>query len=54
MARLLHRFCEDRSGATAIEYAILAGGIALAIIATVQSLGTAVNAEFSSVLTALK
>ena len=54
MARLLYRFCKDRSGATAIEYSILAGGIALAIIVTVQSLGTAVNAKFSSVLTALK
>jgi pilus assembly protein Flp/PilA len=54
MARLVYRFCKDRSGATAIEYAILAGGIALAIIVTVQSLGTAVNAQFGSVLTALK
>ena len=54
MARLIHRFCEDRSGATAIEYAILAGGIALAIIATVQNVGTTVNGMFSSVLTALK
>lgn len=54
MARLVYRFCKDRSGATAIEYSILAAGIALAIIVTVQSLGTAVNAKFSSVLTALK
>lgn len=54
MARLIHRFCKDRSGATAIEYSILAGGIALAIIVTFQNLGTSVNGMFTSVLTALK
>lgn len=54
MARLYCRFCADASGATAIEYAILAGGIALAIIATVQGLGTNVNAMFGTVLTALE
>lgn len=54
MARLYDRFCKDRSGATAIEYSILAGGIALAIIFTVQGVGTNVNAMFTSVLTALK
>jgi len=53
MARLYARFCRDRSGATAIEYSILAAGIALAIIATVQGLGTNVNAMFGSVLSAL-
>ena len=54
MLRLLSQFCEDQSGATAIEYGLIAAGIAVAIIATVQALGTNLNATFSSVSTALK
>jgi pilus assembly protein Flp/PilA len=54
MFRLLSRFSEDQSGATAIEYGLIAAGIAVAIIATVQALGTNLNATFSSVSTALK
>jgi pilus assembly protein Flp/PilA len=54
MGRVLCRFCKDQSGATAIEYSILAGGIALAILATVQGLGTNVNAMFGNVLSALE
>ena len=54
MARLYDRFCKDRSGATAIEYSILAAGVALAIIVTVQGLGSNVNGMFNSVLTGLK
>jgi pilus assembly protein Flp/PilA len=54
MFRLLSQFCEDQSGATAIEYGLIAAGISVAIIATVQALGTNLNATFSSVSTALK
>ena len=54
MVWLLSRLCEDRSGATAIEYSILAAGVALAIVAAVQGLGTNVNAMFGSVLSALR
>ena len=54
MARLYDRFRKDRAGATAIEYSILAAGVALAIIVTVQGLGTQVNGMFGSVLTALE
>ena len=54
MFRLLSQFREDQSGATAIEYGLIAAGIAVAIIATVQALGTNLNATFSSVSTALK
>jgi pilus assembly protein Flp/PilA len=53
MCQLLSRLCKDRSGATAIEYSILAAGIALAIVATVQALGTNVQGMFGSVLTAM-
>jgi pilus assembly protein Flp/PilA len=48
------RFLKDQSGATAIEYGLIAAGIAVAIIATVQSLGTQLNTTFSSVSTAIK
>ncbi len=52
--RTLSRFIRDESGATAIEYGLLAAGIAVAIIATVQGLGTALTDTFKSVSTALK
>ena len=48
------RFVADDSGATAIEYGLIAAGIAVAIIATVQALGTNLNTTFTSVSTALK
>ena len=54
MVRLLNRFCKDQSGATAIEYGLIAAGISVAIIATVQALGTNLNTTFQSVSTALK
>ncbi len=46
-------FCDER-GATAIEYAIIASGVAVVIAAAVTTLGTNVNALFTSVSTALK
>jgi pilus assembly protein Flp/PilA len=51
MRKLLLRYLTDRSGATAIEYGLIAGLIALAIIATVTSVGTALQATFTSVAT---
>jgi pilus assembly protein Flp/PilA len=54
MLRYLGRFCKDQSGATAIEYGLIAAGIAVAIIATVQGLGTNLNSTFSTVSTSLK
>ncbi len=54
MRQVLARFLSDQSGATAIEYALIAAGIALAIITTVQSIGPALNSKFSSVSTSLK
>ena len=53
MSKLL-RFVEDESGATAIEYGLIAAGISVAIIVAVQALGTALNTTFTSVSTALK
>ena len=54
MAVSARRFLDDESGATAIEYAMIASGIAVAIATTVVSLGTGVKGLYSSVATAMK
>jgi pilus assembly protein Flp/PilA len=53
MRASLIRFWSENSGATAIEYALIAAGIALAIVASITKLGTTVESLFESVLTAL-
>lgn len=50
----LCRFLQDESGATAIEYALIASGIAVAIATTIVSLGTSVQGLYTSVATAMK
>jgi pilus assembly protein Flp/PilA len=52
--RLVLKFLRDESGATAIEYCLLACGIALAIIVTVQGIGPQLSTTFSSVNNSLK
>jgi pilus assembly protein Flp/PilA len=54
MRKIILRFVRDESGATAIEYGLIAAGIAVAIIAVVQGVGTNLNATFTTVQTALK
>jgi len=54
MTTLVQRFVKDESGATAIEYGLIAAGISVAIIAVVQGLGSKLNTTFTSVQTALK
>jgi pilus assembly protein Flp/PilA len=54
MRASITRFIREESGATAIEYGLIAAGIAVAIIAVVQALGTNLNTTFQSVSTALK
>ena len=54
MRRLFSRFLGDQSGATAIEYCLIACGIALAIITTVQGFGPQLSAKFTSVNNSLK
>jgi pilus assembly protein Flp/PilA len=51
---LARRFWADQSGATAIEYGLIAAGIALAIIAVVNGLGTNLNTKFTSINDSLK
>jgi pilus assembly protein Flp/PilA len=47
-------FLANESGATAIEYGLIAAGISVAIIAVVNGLGTQLNAKFNDVSTQLK
>jgi len=49
MQRLITRFANDESGATAIEYGLIAAGISVAIITAVMSLGTQLNTTFNGV-----
>ena len=49
----LKMFAKDESGATAIEYGLIAAGISVAIIATVQGLGSKLQTTFTSVQNAL-
>lgn len=53
MNSLIARFVKDESGATAIEYALIAAGIGIAIIAGVNALGTAINSKFNVIKTSL-
>jgi pilus assembly protein Flp/PilA len=54
MKNLIARFVKDESGATAIEYGLIAAGISLAIIAVVNGLGSNLNTKFTSINTSLK
>jgi pilus assembly protein Flp/PilA len=52
--RLIIRFLKDESAATAIEYGLIAAGIALAIIPVITGLGTKLKTTFSSLSSALR
>jgi len=52
--KIVAKFWADQSGATAIEYGLIAAGISLAIIAAVNGLGSTLNTKFSSINTSLK
>ena len=54
MNRLFRNFWKDQSGATAIEYGLIAAGIALAIIAIVNGLGTNLNEKYTLINSSLK
>ena len=53
MNNLFSRFLRDESGATAIEYGLIAAGIAVVIIAAVQLVGSNLNVTFGKVATAV-
>ncbi|MFK4507333.1 Flp family type IVb pilin [Bradyrhizobium daqingense] len=54
MTNILKDFIADERGATAIEYGLIAAGIALAIITVVNGMGSKLNAKFGSISTSLK
>ncbi|MGH6935836.1 MAG: Flp family type IVb pilin [Methylocella sp.] len=53
MHHLLHRFINDRSGVTAIEYGLIAALVAVIIIGAVTTVGTALSATFQAIAAAL-
>ena len=54
MTKFVSRLMKDESGATAIEYGLIAAGISLAIIAVVNGIGSKLNTKFASINTSLK
>jgi pilus assembly protein Flp/PilA len=54
MQALIARFAKDESGATAIEYGLVAAGISVAIIAVIQGLGNNLKTAFTSLSSTLK
>jgi pilus assembly protein Flp/PilA len=54
MRKLLARFLADQSGATAIEYCLIAAGISIVIVTVVNGIGTGLNTKYSSISTSLK
>ncbi len=50
----LLRFLKDETGATAIEYAIIAGGLSIVIVVAVNAIGSTLSTTFTSVATAVK
>ena len=54
MRRLFSKFLSDESGATAIEYCLIAVGLSIVIITAVNGIGSSVNTKFSSINTSLK
>ncbi|GAB2185932.1 Flp family type IVb pilin [Roseibium sp. LAB1] len=53
MKSLLNRFVKDESGATAIEYGLIAGLLSIVIIGALQLTGTSLNAVFTNIQTRL-
>ena len=54
MSKLFSHFLNDESGATAIEYGLIAAGISITIVAVVNGLGTNLNTKFTDINNSLK
>lgn len=54
MLQLVSRFLDDESGATAIEYCLIAVGLSIVIITAVNGIGSTLNTNFSSINSSLK
>ena len=54
MLRLFSKFLDDESGATAIEYCLIAVGLSIVIITAVNGIGSTLNSKFTSINSSLK
>lgn len=54
MRQLFSKFLDDQSAATAIEYCLIAAGLSIVILAAVNSIGTTLSTNFTSVNSSLK
>ena len=54
MRRLINRFLADQSGATAIEYCLIAAGLSIVIVVVVNGIGTTLNGKYASVNNSIK
>jgi pilus assembly protein Flp/PilA len=54
MRQLFSRFLVDQSGATAIEYCLIAAGLSIVIVTVVNGIGSTLNTKFTSVNSSLK
>ncbi len=54
MRRLIAEFLKDESGATAIEYCLIAAGISIVIVVAVNGIGSSLNDKFTSVNSSIK
>jgi pilus assembly protein Flp/PilA len=54
MCSLLARFFRDEAGTTALEYAIIGGGLSIVIVYAVGGIGTSLSSRFASLSTSLK
>ena len=53
MSNLVSRFVKDQSGATAIEYGLIAGLISVVILGALKTIGTNINGKFTNISNAL-
>ena len=54
MRKLISRFLADQSGATAIEYCLIAAGISIVIVVAVNGIGTTLGGNFTSINSSIK
>jgi pilus assembly protein Flp/PilA len=54
MRKLVSKFLADQSGATAIEYCLIATGISIVILVAVNSIGTTLGTNFTTINSSLK
>jgi pilus assembly protein Flp/PilA len=54
MLQLISRFLNDESGATAIEYCLIAAGLSIVIVTAVNGIGSTLNGKFTSINSSLK